>query len=84
MPRYDYYCDVNGQQVEVTHSMAERLTTWGEVCARASVSLGRTPAETPVRKLLSGAGVVRASVLKTPDAPPCGSGSCGSGRCGFE
>lgn len=84
MPRYDYYCDANDQQVEVTHSMSERLATWGEVCARADVPLGGTPARTPVRKLITGGGVVRASVLKTPQGPPCASGSCGSGRCGYE
>jgi predicted nucleic acid-binding Zn ribbon protein len=84
MPRYDYYCEANDRQVEVTHAMTERLVTWGEVCERANVALGDTPAQTPVRKLISSGGIVRASVLKTPEAPPCGSGSCGSGRCGFE
>lgn len=84
MPRYEYYCDANGRQIEVSHSMAERLATWGEVCERAGVPLGRTPAKTPVQKLISGSGVVRASVLKTPEAPPCGSGGCGSGRCSYE
>lgn len=84
MPRYDYYCDANGRQVEVAHPMAERLSTWGELCARAGISPGDTPARTPVRKLITGGGVVRSSVLKTPEAPPCGSGSCGSGSCRFE
>ena len=84
MPRYDYYCDANDRQVEVTHPMSERLATWGEVCAQANLALGGTPASAPVQKLISGVGVVRSSVLKTPQAPPCGTGSCGSGRCGYE
>lgn len=84
MPRYDYYCEANGRQIEVSHPMSERLATWGEVCNRAGIAQGKTPARAPVEKLISGGGVVRASVLKTPEAPPCGGGSCGSGRCSYE
>lgn len=84
MPRYDYYCEANGREIEVTHAMTERLSTWAEVCERAGIPLGKTQARAPVEKLIGGSGVVRASVLKTPEGPPCGGGPCGTGRCSFE
>lgn len=86
MPRYDYFCDANGQMVEVNHSMHERLATWGEVCARAAIALGDTPIDAPVKKLITGGGVVHASALKNPDVPPCQTGApcCGANTCGFE
>jgi hypothetical protein len=52
VPRYDYRCEANGRVVEVRHGMNERLATWGEVCARAGVALGDTPAAAPVEKVI--------------------------------
>ena len=52
MPIYNYFCAASGASVEVAHSMKEDLTTWGEVCARAGIGLGATPAEAPVERLL--------------------------------
>ena len=50
MPRYDYLCKANGRVVEVTHSIGEKLGTWGEVCERANVPLGDVPGSEPVEK----------------------------------
>lgn len=53
MPRYDYHCDANGETIEVVHSINERLTTWGELCARAGREPGDTVPSAPVRKVIS-------------------------------
>ncbi len=53
MPCYDYYCEANGQTVEVRHGMDVVLTTWGEVCYAAQVPIGETEFTAPVRKVLS-------------------------------
>ena len=83
MPSYDYRCAANGQTVEVRHSMAEKLTTWGEVCELAGIEPGETPASTPVQRLITGGSVVSSSALSNPEAPACGSGGCGGGMCGL-
>ncbi len=75
MPRYEYRCETNGELVEVSHTMSERLTTWGEVCQRAGIEPGKTPADTPVEKVIS-VGFVKGSA--GGGLPP---GSCGHG-CG--
>ncbi|WP_333687329.1 zinc ribbon domain-containing protein [Methylococcus capsulatus] len=82
MPRYDYFCEANDSVVEVSHPMNDRLTTWGEVCERAGLAVG----DTPVRKLITGGGIVRSGALKNPEAPPCQSGApcCGAGACGLD
>ena len=51
MPSYDYYCEENGQTIEVVHSIDARLQTWGEVCYVAQMPLGRTDPGVPVRKV---------------------------------
>ena len=48
MPTYVYLCDANEAEVEVFHSMAEVLETWGELCERAGRDPEDTPADTPV------------------------------------
>ena len=53
MPCYDYYCEANGQTVEVRHGVDVVLTTWGEVCYAAQVPIGETEFTAPVRKVLS-------------------------------
>lgn len=84
MPSYDYRCPANGQVVEVKHSLQQRLQTWGEVCSLSGHTLGDTPAESPVERLISGGGLVTKSNLGS--APPCasGGGCCGGGGCGFN
>lgn len=53
MPCYDYFCEANGQTVEVRHGMSVVLETWGEVCYAAQVPMGDTDFMAPVRKVLS-------------------------------
>lgn len=84
MPSYDYRCDANDRVVEVRHSINERLTTWGEVCQRAGIEPGDTPADARVNRLIGGAGIVSSGALSNPDAPACGSGGCGGGMCGLN
>lgn len=84
MPTYDYRCDDNGQVVEVKHRLSETLTTWSELCERAGIDPGTTPANAPVRRLATGGQVVNSGSLKD-SVPPCASGPCcGGGSCGFK
>lgn len=84
MPTYDYICEANGQRVEVSHKMAESISSWGELCERAHVEPGDTPVDSPVRKLIGGGAIIGASALKNPEpAPSCGAGGCASGMCGL-
>ncbi len=81
MPTYEYLCDANGRTVEVSHKMAERLATWGEVCERAGIAPGRTPAGAPVTKLMSAGAVMASGNLGSTERPcdygtPCGSCAC--------
>jgi hypothetical protein len=53
MPVYEYYCPANGKSVEVEHAISrEKLKTWGEVCELAGVAPGKTPADSPVERLI--------------------------------
>jgi len=86
MPTYDYRCDVNDQVVEVSHRMSETIANWGDLCARAGVDLGETPADAPVHRLATGGNLISKSSLGSGMAPPpaCGAGGCcPSGMCGF-
>ncbi len=79
MITYQYHCPTNQQTLEVQHSMREALRTWGEICARTGHDLGKTPAETPVERLISGglhvsvAGGTSPSSSLLPMAGCCGS-----------
>lgn len=53
MPRYDYFCDANGRTVETVHRISEQVCTWGELCARSGADPGETPADAPVRKIIT-------------------------------
>lgn len=86
MARYDYLCEANQRVVEVNHSMKEdALQTWGQVCERTGVALGETPANAPVRRLVTGGS---GFILKGREEGPAawneaaGGHSCGSGMCG--
>jgi hypothetical protein len=85
VPTYEYRCETNGRLVEVQHKMAERLHTWGELCARAGISPGRTDPKAAVHKLMSasfiGTGAAQPSAC---EAPACGMGACTSGPCESE
>ena len=37
MPTYDYHCPANGRVVEVSHKIAEKVATWGELCRKAGI-----------------------------------------------
>jgi predicted nucleic acid-binding Zn ribbon protein len=84
MPTYDYYCESNGRTVEVSHKLAERLSSWGELCARAGIDAGRTAPEAPVRKLITGGAVL--SARGAASAPPCETSGvcCGGGTCELQ
>ncbi len=87
MPTYDYGCAANGRVVEVNHRMSDVLTTWGELCAKAGIEPGDTPAESPVKRLATGGNIVSGGYRKLTSEPasPCASGSCCSGGfCGLE
>ena len=84
MPTYEYRCESNGRLVEVRHNMAERLSTWGELCQRAGISPEATDPAAPVEKLIS-AGFINAGASTGESAcaaPGCGAGFCGTDFCG--
>lgn len=54
MPTYDYRCEANGQVVEVVHRISETITNWGELCVRAGIDPGETPANAPVVRHITG------------------------------
>jgi predicted nucleic acid-binding Zn ribbon protein len=83
MPTYDYYCEANGRKIEVSHKMAELMTTWGELTACAGVEPGDTPIDAPVKKLITSAAVVNSSSLTNPEPPCAAGGCCAGGRCGI-
>lgn len=89
MPTYDYQCPANGRVVEVSHKMAERVATWGELCQRAGIAQGGTPRHAKVVRLITGGNVVHAGSLGSKQERPCDSSpcatptSCGGGMCGF-
>ncbi|MEM7540861.1 MAG: zinc ribbon domain-containing protein [Pseudomonadota bacterium] len=53
MPLYEYMCEANGQVVETYHSMSTTVETWGQLCELAKLELGDTPADEPVKKIIS-------------------------------
>lgn len=86
MPTYDYRCDANDRVVEVSHRMSESLATWGELCARAGVEPGETPADSPVHRLATGGNLISSGSLGSGVAPsPCSTGTCcPGGVCGLD
>jgi hypothetical protein len=88
MPIYDYLCPANGRVVEVSHKMAEKVATWGELCRRAGIPIENTPSSTPVERLITGGNVIHSNSLGSQrerpcDTGPCGTPVCGGGTCGF-
>jgi predicted nucleic acid-binding Zn ribbon protein len=84
MPTYDYYCDSNGEKVEVFHPMNEIINNWGDLCRRANRPLGETAESEPVRKLISGAAVINSANRVDPEPACPAGGCCPSGGCGFN
>ena len=62
MPIYYYYCEENDRTVEVEHTIHARLSTWGEVCFVAQLSLGDTDPMAPVKRLVKSPPAVTATV----------------------
>ncbi|MCB1867534.1 MAG: zinc ribbon domain-containing protein [Gammaproteobacteria bacterium] len=82
MPTYDYFCEANGRKVEVSHKMSVSIATWGELCEKSATPIGDTPAETPVRRLITGGAVI--GTTGSGNEPPCATGSCcPGGMCGL-
>ncbi|MCP4284841.1 MAG: zinc ribbon domain-containing protein [Gammaproteobacteria bacterium] len=82
MPTYDYFCEANGRKVEVSHKMSESIANWGELCKKSATELGETPAETPVKRLITGGAIV--SSTGSGNEPPCATGGgCPGGMCGL-
>jgi hypothetical protein len=85
MPTYDYRCESNNRTVEVSHRMSESLGTWGELCAKAGIEPGDTPASSPVIRLATGGNLISRSNLGSGTAPACSTGSCcPGGMCGLN
>jgi predicted nucleic acid-binding Zn ribbon protein len=59
MPVYDYLCPSNNQKLEVSHSMNQEVSTWGQLCELAKCELGETPEDAPVRRLLSAPRLIK-------------------------
>lgn len=62
MPIYYYYCEENDRTVEVEHTIHARLSTWGEVCFVAQLSLGDTDPMAPVKRLVKSPPAITATV----------------------
>lgn len=85
MPTYDYRCEANDRVVEVMHRMNEQLHTWGDLCEKAGIETGDTPADTPVTRMANGGNIISGSNSASADLPPCASGSCcPGGMCGID
>jgi hypothetical protein len=86
MPTYEYLCEANGRVVEVSHRMAERLSTWGELCERAEIAPGKTAPNTPITKLMSAGFVSTGGALSNTELPPCQTGQAcrGGGPCSIN
>ncbi|MBL3600149.1 MAG: zinc ribbon domain-containing protein [gamma proteobacterium endosymbiont of Lamellibrachia anaximandri] len=79
MPTYDYFCSANSRTIEVTHKMSEGIATWGELCNKAGIETGDTPADATVKRLITGG-----AVISSGGEPPCNTGGCcPGGSCGF-
>jgi predicted nucleic acid-binding Zn ribbon protein len=88
MPTYDYLCPANGRIVEVSHKMAEQVSTWGELCRRAGLALDGTPGNAKVERLITGGAVLTGSLGSAREVPcdtgPCGAPVCGGGGCAYN
>lgn len=87
MPTYDYRCETNDRVIEVSHRMSENLTNWGDLCARAGIDAGDTPADAPVHRLATGGNVISSNSLgsgRAPMACPAAGSCCNGGFCGLD
>ncbi len=84
MPKYDYRCEQNGRVVEVSHSMSDVVSNWGQLCALAHIETGETPADSPVHKIISGGFVATGAASKASAHSCAAPGCCGGGFCGLD
>ena len=82
MPTYDYLCPENGKTVEISHRMVETLATWGDLCERAGIEPGDTPADSPVRKVITGGAILGSASGDSAPLPNISGGACCGGGCG--
>lgn len=75
MPTYDYHCEQNSRTISVQHSMKDKIQSWGELCERAGVEPGKTPADATVERIISGG-------IALPIASPAASLPMAGGCCG--
>ena len=81
MPSYDYFCEANKQTIEVRHGIKERLKTWKEVCDRAGIPPGKTPADASVVRLV-GQAMIMDKPKSSSSAASSLKGPCSHGGCG--
>ena len=81
MANYDYFCESNGKTIEVSHSINDKLLTWGELCACAGIDPGDTDPDTPVKRLLNGGAIAgsRKQSSFTPASTRSDGHTCGPG-----
>jgi hypothetical protein len=73
---YEYHCETNGRTLEVRHGMSEKVSSWGELRARAGLEDDGTPDDAPVRRLMSApVPLTGGSASDGPNGVP----SCGPG-----
>jgi hypothetical protein len=87
MPAYDYHCPANGRVVEVSHKLAEAISTWGELCRRAGLPLNGTRGNARVERLITGGNVIGSlgnRQERACDTGPCSMPACGGGTCAFD
>jgi len=65
MPVYTYFCEENGQSVEVSHSIHATLGTWGELCYVSRLPLGDTDPLAPVKRIMRTAPGIAVSTFNS-------------------
>lgn len=81
MITYEYYCEANGQTIEVSHRMQESLNNWGELCEKAEIPLAETPASAPIERLISGGLLFVGENSNTKSDLPIADPGCGRSNC---
>ncbi|MDG2302125.1 MAG: zinc ribbon domain-containing protein [Gammaproteobacteria bacterium] len=75
LPIYEYQCKANGRTVEVVHRMADRFSSWQELCEHAQIGLGDTPGDSEVVRLVGGGNATMAPVTTSKQLKAAGTAS---------
>jgi predicted nucleic acid-binding Zn ribbon protein len=75
MPIYEYHCEANGQTIEVVHPMADRFSTWGELCEYSGRDLGDTDSGAEVKRLVGGGNATMDPVTASKQLKAAGAAS---------